>query len=482
MRPHVHRNTVLTCFGLLILLLLQALAVSSPVLVLERQPPSFDSGGNSDVEIGIYKQADPPAQIDAPKGGSHTCVVEESGGLTCFGDNVYGKLGDGTATDRTQPTQVAGLSNGVTKVATGGAHTCALLTNGSVMCWGYNGDGNLGDGTTTTRYSPAYTDSLGAGRYAVDIAAGDSHTCVILDDGSVKCWGGGGGGRLGDGSQSRRTSPVQTNSLGVGRTAVAISLGAGHSCALLDDGSIKCWGLNDYGQIGLSQSQTAYVNPTSITAFTGGRTAVGISAGWKFTCAVLNDGNVSCWGMGVHGELGNNGTSSSWVPTYVTLDGITGTFERISSGYMSSCGILNTSQTVCWGWNGKGQIGDGSTTNRLVPTGLANLSLGDAVVNITASMYHTCASFVDGSLRCWGDNNDGRLGVDFSSAQTLTQPSGRPIGAIDATRVTETTEGQNVTYLIRIHGLSTSNFSASIQTPVGMNVDFSNWTDRKSVV
>ena len=160
------------------------------------------------------------------------------------------QLGDGTTTQRTTPTQTSSLGTDRTAVAitAGDYHTCAILDDGSVSCWGYNSYGQLGDGTTTQRTTPTQTSSLGTDRTAVAITAGDYHTCAILDDGSVSCWGYNDYGQLGDGTTTDRNTPTQTSSLGTDRTAVAISAGRYHTCAILDDGSVSCWGYNNYGQ------------------------------------------------------------------------------------------------------------------------------------------------------------------------------------------------------------------------------------------
>ncbi|MDP7003380.1 MAG: hypothetical protein QF911_07450, partial [Candidatus Thalassarchaeaceae archaeon] len=177
---------------------------------------------------------------------------------------------------------------------------CAILDDGSVACWGYNGFGQLGDGTNTDRDTPTPTSSLGAGRTAVAISAGGSHTCALLDNGSVACWGSNSGGQLGDGtvpggSPADSSTPTQTSSLGAGRTAVAISAGDAHTCALLDDGSVSCWGRNSWGQLGDGTTGDRDT-PTPTSSLGANRTAVAISAGASHTCAILDDGSVSCWG------------------------------------------------------------------------------------------------------------------------------------------------------------------------------------------
>jgi len=172
----------------------------------------------------------------------HSCAIIDFGMVSCWGRNGDGQLGDGTTTDRNTPTQISTLGTNRTAIAisAGGYHTCAILDDGSVSCWGRNGDGQLGDGTTTDRNTPTQISTLGTDRTAVVITAGDSHTCAILDDGSVSCWGGNIYGLIGDGTNTESNTSTQTSSLGTDRTAVAITAGSDHTCAILDDGSVSC--------------------------------------------------------------------------------------------------------------------------------------------------------------------------------------------------------------------------------------------------
>ena len=200
------------------------------------------------------------------------------------------------------------------EIYAGSVHTCAILDDGSVSCWGYNGNGQLGDGTTTERLTPTQTSSLGTNRTAVAITAGNAHTCVILDDGSVSCWGNNVFGQLGDGTTTERNTPTQTSSLGFGRTAVAIATGQYHTCALLDDGSVSCWGYNTNGQLG-GGTTTERNTPTQTSSLGTDRTAVVITAGAFHTCAILDDGSVSCWGNNGDGQLGDGTTTDRSTPT-----------------------------------------------------------------------------------------------------------------------------------------------------------------------
>ena len=251
----------------------------SEELVTQYTHTVSNSGQNTLHEAG-FQEGSVQTYSTLTAGEEHTCAILDDGSVSCWGYNYNGQLGDGTTTDRSTPTQTSSLGTGRTAVAiTAGAyHTCAILDDGSVSCWGNNYYGQLGDGTTTQRNTPTQTSSLGTGRTAVAITAGAIHTCAILDDGSVSCWGYNGNGRLGDGTNTNRNTPTQTSSLGTDRTAVAITAGAYHTCAILDDGSVSCWGYNGYGQLG-DGTNTDRNTPTQTSSLGTDRTAVAITAG-----------------------------------------------------------------------------------------------------------------------------------------------------------------------------------------------------------
>ena len=223
--------------------------------------------------------------ISLAVGAWHTCALTDTGGVQCWGCNAHGELGDGTTTDRGRPGDVSGLISGVIAIASGYNHTCALTNGGGVKCWGENILGQLGDGWTTNSSVPVNVIGLAGG--ATAIAAGGFHTCVLTNSGGAKCWGYGGNGQLGDGTtELYRNTPVDVLGLS---GILAISGGDAHTCALVN-GGLKCWGWNEYGQLG--DGSTASSNlAVGVAGLASGVGA--ISAGGRHTCALLSGGRPS---------------------------------------------------------------------------------------------------------------------------------------------------------------------------------------------
>ena len=234
------------------------------------------------------------------------------------------------------------------KIATGYNHSCGILHDNSLVCWGSDYYGQLGDGGTNTDrpYVATYLPvDLGTDRTALAVAAGHSHTCAILDDGSLKCWGDNSHGQLGDGSTTDRTSPVQVD-LGSGNTAVAISAGHSHTCAILQDGTLKCWGQDNNGQVGDGGTNSDQSSPVTINLGSS-RTADSVSAGIHHTCAVLDDGSIKCWGLNNEGQLGDGSTTTSGTPVSVNLDAGKIAFA-VAAGMHHTCALVD-SHVECWG-------------------------------------------------------------------------------------------------------------------------------------
>ncbi len=266
-------------------------------------------------------------------GGSHSCALLSSGSVSCWGSNRKHDLGNGGTSDSDVPVMVNGITD-ATAIALGGGHSCALLSSGSVSCWGYNAHGQLGNGTTLWEGStPVVVKGI---KGATAIALGDDTSCALLGSGSVPCWG----SNLGQGVNADSSVPVTENGI---KDATAIAAGAFFYCALLNSGSVSCWGSNAQGQLGdghTSDSSSMAVIANGITD------AIAIAAGSHHICALLGSGSVSCWGFNASGQLGNGGTSNSNVP--VTVAGITGAIAIAASDNLN-CALLDSGSTFCWG-------------------------------------------------------------------------------------------------------------------------------------
>jgi len=199
---------------------------------------------SSSTPVNVLNLASNVTQVRG--GGFHSCALTTDGGVKCWGWNFAGQLGNGTTSTSLVPVDVSGLPIGVVQISAGGDHSCAVTTGGGLKCWGLNGDGQLGDGTTTTRTTPVDVNGLTSG--VTQVATGTFHTCALTIAGGVKCWGNNGSGRLGDGTSTPRTVP--TNVTGLASGVAQIYAGSGHTCALMTNGGMKCWGFNTNGSVG----------------------------------------------------------------------------------------------------------------------------------------------------------------------------------------------------------------------------------------
>jgi alpha-tubulin suppressor-like RCC1 family protein len=341
----------------------------------------------------------PDVLVPIAAGKSHTCAVTAARGIRCWGNNEHGQLGDGTTTGSRIPVDVRGLE-GVTALTAGWGHTCALTSAGAVWCWGYNKYGELGDGGTQDSAVPLAVTGLDRGVAAIE--AGDDHTCAVMISGAVVCWGYNEDGQLGDGTQISRSKPVAAGGFESGIRSIAA--GWGHTCALTVGGGVKCWGNNEYGQLGYGSPDSEF-RPVPVDV-NGQMSGVGlITADGGSTCALTEGGGLRCWGNNKYGQLGNDTAVNQFDP--VEVIGISKGAAWAAAGWNHSC-ALSGGALMCWGWNLYGQLGDGTKGTRLKPRKAVNLTDGAAAVAL--GWAHTCAATNGGRVACWGSNADGQLG------------------------------------------------------------------------
>lgn len=329
-----------------------------------------------------------------------------SNGIKCWGDNSNGQLGNGTTTSSLSPVNVTGLSSGVSSIAAGDNQTCALTTSGAVKCWGNNLNGQLGNGSNVQATTP--TDVTGLSGGVIAIAAGDNHTCAALASGTVRCWGWGTSGQLGNNANTSSPVPVDVQGLPGGTTAVALSAGYRHSCAVLSNGSARCWGRNNEGQLGSGNNTTSRVAVTPV-GLTNSVTA--IAAGGSHTC-VVQGSSTKCFGYNGAGQLGNGATANANSP--VTVSGLT-TATSLALGSGHSCARTSAGTVKCWGLNQDGElgIGDPDINNVTTPVDVPGLTGQTAV----SGGIQTMCSRTSSTIRCWGVNTYGQLGTGNTTGQ-----------------------------------------------------------------
>ena len=330
----------------------------------------------------------------------HTCGVSASGAAYCWGDNVFGQLGDGAATSpwyRPSPAPVAGGLR-FTTLSAGVWHTCGVTTDGAAYCWGDNFFGQLGDGTTAGRTTPVAV--AGGLRFAA-VTAGSFHTCGLTTSGTAYCWGDNQNGQLGDGTTDRRAAPVPVVG---GLRFSTISAGHGHTCGVIAGGVAVCWGDNSSGQLGgtvVADQGTYRPFPGRVVGVHG---FVTVSAGNVHTCGVTVRGAAYCWGYNVWGQLGDGTTTQRSIPVRVAGHQ---RFAVVDAGSYFSCGVATGGAAYCWGQNLDGELGDGTTTSWTTPVAVAGVR-GFAAVG--AGWYHTCGMTTNTGVYCWGYNGHSQLG------------------------------------------------------------------------
>jgi len=334
---------------------------ANPTLNVGQTQPVTVTGSYSD---GSTRALSPAGAFAA--GYGHTCAVLANGTVACWGYNTFGQLGNGTTTDASTPVPVSGITS-ATAIAAGAYHTCALLANGTVACWGFNTYGQLGNGMATDSSTPVQVSGIST---ATAIAVGGFDTCALLADGTVACWGSNGNGQLGNGMATDASAPVPVSGIS---TATSLAAGAYHTCAVLADETVACWGSNSYSQLGNGTTTDA---PTPIPV-SGIFTATAIAAGGFHTCALLIDGTVACWGLNGDGQLGNGTITDASTP--VPVSGIS-TATALAAGFYHTGATLANGTVACWGYNNFGQLGNGMTADAFTPVPVSGIGPALTVV------------------------------------------------------------------------------------------------------
>jgi len=370
-------------------------------------------------------------------GDGNSCALCRGGIVRCWGQNSDGQLGLGHTnfvadrapyliTDASGNPGVVNLGGtAATDIAVGSGFACALLSGGSVRCWGKNDAGQLGLGNTTAMPTTVGgAVSLGSGLTATALTAGDNYACAVLSNGSVRCWGDNSIGELGTGDS---VAHLIAN-VSLGTTASSVAAGFENVCALLTSGAVRCWGDNYFGEFGLgsttiSDSTTAAPSTYANVSLKSGRTATALTSGTTFNCARLDDGEAECWGIDNVGQLGIGSTQTigdNEVPGnagVVALGAVS--VSAIAAGYDHTCALIASGGGLkCWGNNLKGQLGQGDTARRgdvgaTSPSQIAAIKFpsGLSPSAVTTGDSYTCALLSDGSVRCWGWNDRGQLGL-----------------------------------------------------------------------
>jgi alpha-tubulin suppressor-like RCC1 family protein len=443
----------------------------------------------------IYPVANNPADdsVDTPEpvtglsgvtqlgaGGGGACALMMNQTVNCWGDNEFGQLGDGSTTYSSTPVQVVGL-NHVVQLAVGEFNSCALLENRTVDCWGDGVNGQLGNGSSGLKQplSTRFVKVRGL-RDATWVATGNGTSCAAIKGGTVKCWGNNISDQLLT-SLSTTSIPVKTQGLsGVSKVTLGqtngcallvkgtvecwgdnelqgtwvggpsqglpyypypyqvaglanvtqLSTGIGDgvsqfSCALLRNTSVKCWGLNFDGELG-SGTTGDVMTPTIVS---GLPSALQISAGADHTCALLESGSIDCWGLDMYGELGDGARADS--PKPITVPGVSDATE-VSAGEFDTCALLRGGTVKCWGLNNQGELGDGRTSASSTSAGPVLVKNLSDVKQISVGWTNSCALLASGSVMCWGNNSEGQLGT--GNVKQSSSPV-RVLGLTNATQV-----------------------------------------------
>ncbi|MCY4643394.1 MAG: hypothetical protein OXB88_02150 [Bacteriovoracales bacterium] len=368
--------------------------------------------------------------------GAHTCslakhktqkgVFEDR--AICWGDNSYGQLGRGHEKKVSGGAAFVLTEKNPVEICVGYEHSCLLTEDDSVQCFGQGANGRLGDGEKVGRSHPSFVLVKGPSRKKSgtkllgvrQLACGYNHTCALDKGGSVRCWGYGAGGRLGNGRSRDREFPAKVLR-GKGRRPLLgilqISAGAAHTCALTEKHQVLCWGKGAHGRLGHGKAQDQKYPAFVLDRGVPLAKVKSISAGAAHTCALMDSGKVKCWGRGSFGRLGHGKTTDVLHPVEVLAGRerpgpLTGVIH-LSAGDNHSCALMEAGELMCWGRGDNGRLGNGTTEDQSYPvTVLAGEGAGPLlnVARVSAGDVHTCALTTEGLIKCWGTGKGGLLG------------------------------------------------------------------------
>jgi alpha-tubulin suppressor-like RCC1 family protein len=344
------------------------------------------------------------------------------GSARCWGFNFRGQLGAGTPVHRGVPADVKGLTEGVVTMSAGLWYTCILTDDGNVRCMGFNDYGQLGDGTFTDRSEPVIVDGLDGNATAIGV--GKFHACATMVGGGVKCWG--------HWSMCDYTkTPVDITGLESGVAAIGAS--EGHTCALMDSGGVKCWGDNLYSQLGIGGGETLEFStvPTDVNGLTTG--AMAIATGGYHACALVDNAppgyGVKCWGHNAGAELGDGTFTNRDEP--VDVNGLSGGVTAVAAGWGHTCALVASGKVKCWGEDAWGQLGLGTVTLRLTPVEVVAYTPLD--INYTSGQPDSFFTLTGASLPSGTPVTVTVNGTILTDALTTTE-TGETLFVLDSTQ------------------------------------------------
>jgi alpha-tubulin suppressor-like RCC1 family protein len=387
--------------------------------------PDSSCGGNAYCASGTCAQC----IVDMAIGNNHTCALKYDGTVWCSGDNGGGALGIGTFGGLPQAMRLQARDttntpiHDATAIASGNHHTCALRAGGAVWCWGNNDDGQVGDNTTNDRDVAHATQVVGGAALTAmaGLALADDQSCALDGSGGAWCWGFNGDGELGDGTVVSRSQAarVLVAAGGAPFTGIAeVTMGSrGQTCLRTASNQIWCWGANPDGQVG-NNTTTAQSVPVQIVD------GISVSAGRSQTCAVEPDGSVWCWGPPDKSRLGPGVGGDQLTPNAVLASAggaqLGGATKVVAAAL--SCALVANGEVMCWGTNPHGQLGTGIGTATPMPVVYSNGTHLSNVTRMIANYAMACAFRSDGELLCWGRNEEGELGDGTFVSRNYPEP------------------------------------------------------------